>query len=165
MDFITKFTLTDGRDGYAFEGGWCQLAPHHRNKLRIDGAPFYSVHHYVECRKARFFKDEDSYKMILKAKNTAEQSKLARGIVGYDPQQWTIEMKEHMRRGYRELFLQYPRIFKGLKETGDGVIACCSEYDRMWATGFSISDEEKLKDKDTWGGNMTGELLMELRGQ
>ena len=99
MDTFTKFVAKDGREVMAFQGGWCPLSMCSPNIITIDGVDYFSVLHYVQCEKARLFNDHESCRKIWGTRKTAEQSKLAREIKGFDERVWNKVEAQYMKKG------------------------------------------------------------------
>ena len=54
------------------------------------------------------------------------------------------------------------KVMAALKDTKDIMIAYCCVYDRVWGTGINITGPG-VTNRDNWGDNGLGKLLMEYR--
>ncbi|KAI1714843.1 ubiquitin carboxyl-terminal hydrolase domain-containing protein [Ditylenchus destructor] len=59
-------------------------------------------------------------------------------------------------------FKQHPEILEELLATNDCIILEASPWDRYWGVGYGM-DDPRILNRASWGKNMLGQLLMEIR--
>ncbi len=76
--------------------------------------------------------------------------------------------KKKMEQCLRNKFKD-PELRQILLATGDKIIVEAADYDRIWGIGYSCENESStqiaLENKDKWGENLLGKLLMKLRDE
>jgi ribA/ribD-fused uncharacterized protein len=75
---------------------------------------------------------------------------------------WQQVVRIVLRRALYSKFAQNPDLRELLLKTGDHMLVECAPKDKNCGIGYSAQDA--LKNKEDWGLNLLGELLMEVRG-
>ena len=162
MEYTKRIIAEDGTVILAFQGGWCFLSNSHRTPFTRFGEKYFSVHQYMESKKAAHFDDSQAYEAIMKSTGAKEQSELAESIQGFNAEEWTKVEEKHMRLALELKLRQHPKILAALKGTKDAVIAHCTCFDNVWGTGLTM-ESKMVGDRKMWGQNRLGEMLMEFR--
>jgi len=119
------------------------------------------VEQYFHWKKAVYFGDKETAKLILAEKDPKEQKKLGRAVKNFDPKTWEKISKDVMRKGLYAKF-SLPGMKEMLLDTDDADIEECAPYDKFWGTGLSC-DEALKGEKVAEGENNLGKALMETR--
>ena len=81
----------------------------------------------------------------------------------FDDKIWIKVREEIVYKGVHEKFCQNPELAENLEKTGEEIIAECAVKDRIWGTGLSMKDENRLSIDQWRGQNLLGEILMRVR--
>ena len=145
----------------AFFGEVNPFSNFHPAPFQSDGKCYPTSEHYIQERKALFFKDETSAKQILLAKTALEAKQLARNIVNYDHEKWISIAKLETKPGLLLKFKNHVHLNKMIQETGTGHIVE-SSFDKTWGTGVPIHDKHCLNSEKWHIIGLFGEILMEV---
>ena len=139
--------------------------------------------------KALLFNDTHIASEILTAKHPKKVKALGRAVSNFSESKWEEKRLEIVIKGNMLKFTNavteegfrlgtsesksktLPLIsetkagsLKGLiLETGERLLVEASPYDRIWGIGYAKADAERCK--ETWGENLLGVALMEVRGK
>ena len=152
---IICFHNPDEENGY--------LSNWYLSQFSVDEITFSSMEQYMMYKKAVCFQDYDTADRILEMEDVSQIKKLGRKVSNYDENSWNGVRQIVVYRGLLEKFGQNDELKKLLLETGDSVLAECAVKDRIWGTGLSMTDPDRL-DRDCWKGqNLLGYALMMVR--
>ncbi len=126
------------------------------------GLIFTSVEQYMHFEKAVLFKDKDIAKKILNSTTPLDAKRLGRKVQNFDDKIWSINKQQIVKKGLLYKFQQEDLKEKLLK-TEDSIIVEAAPRDRIW--GIGMSQTNALKNKDKWGQNLLGKLLMQVRSE
>lgn len=122
---------------------------------------FENAEQLFHAYKALFFKDQETFELILNEPDPQRAKQLGRQVKGFSQELWNAASPIGM---YKTLIAKYhdnPDLKKRLVETDDLVLVEASPFDRTWGIGFRA--EDALQHKDQWGENRLGKLHMVLR--
>lgn len=111
--------------------------------------------------KALLFNDTKTAELILQSDDPKQIKALGRQINGYRDKDWVAVRAEIVYKAVRAKFLQHSDLTEALLNTGDRYIAEAADYDRVWGIGFSAANADA--NKEAWGENLLGEILMGVR--
>lgn len=124
---------------------------------------FSCCEQYMMYWKAKFFKDEDTAILILKAKTPREQKSLGRKVKNFNTEEWNKVCKLIVYNGNYLKFMQYTKLYDQLIQTFPKELVEASPYDRIWGIGLDETEAINIK-KENWNGtNWLGEVLTKLR--
>ena len=154
---------TDGEPLVLFRSGWSVFSNFNIMKMKIDNQDYNCVEQWYQSEKAKYFKDDETYAAIMKARSPKLQKQLAKDIKGFSEEEWRKVACDVMRKGLTEKMKQGYYVHMELFGTLNGTIAEASEFDSYWGIGISMNDKD-VYDKKCWkGDNWLGKLWMELR--
>lgn len=136
---------------------WC-LA-----RFKIDDLSYNCAEQYMMSEKARFFKDEDSFKKIMQANTPDIQKSLGRKIKNFDEQAWDIVKKDVVIRGNYAKFVQNKKLEEILLFTKDSILVEASPFDKIWGIGLKENDPKAMNPMTWKGENLLGFCLIEVR--
>jgi ribA/ribD-fused uncharacterized protein len=113
--------------------------------------------------KAVLFGDTDVAGQILTTDNPAAVKKLGRLVHNFDEAQWKAHGSDIVLRGNLLKFTQNPDLKALLLATGDKILVEASPYDKIW--GIGRTEANAMANKDSWGLNLLGDALVEVRKQ
>ena len=113
--------------------------------------------------KAILFDDPELAEKVLNASNPALVKKLGRRVQNFDPKKWEAHRLEIVRRGNLLKFTQNPVLKHHLLATGDKTLVEASPFDKIW--GIGKRESKAIEAKASWGLNLLGEALMQVRKQ
>ncbi|MDD6299674.1 NADAR family protein [Hornefia butyriciproducens] len=152
---VICFHNPDEENGY--------LSNWYLSQFSVDEITFPSMEQYMMHKKAVCFQDYDTAGRILETEDVSQIKKLGRKVSNYDENYWNGVRQIVVYRGLLEKFGQNDELKKLLLETGDSVLAECAVKDRIWGTGLSMTDPDRL-DRACWKGqNLLGYALMMVR--
>jgi ribA/ribD-fused uncharacterized protein len=114
-------------------------------------------------QKAMLFNDQDIAKQILTANTPAAVKQLGRRVDNFDEDQWKTHSSDIVRKGNLLKFTQNPELKALLLATGDKILVEASPYDKIW--GIGKTEANAMANKDSWGLNLLGLALIEVRDQ
>lgn len=149
------------RDKYFFFWGG-EFSNWHYSPFVIDGMEFNCGEQYMMYHKAKFFGDEESMQKIMETESPMEQKKLGRKVKNFDAEKWRAVCYDIVKRGLREKYRQDEASRECLAMYKDKIIVEASPYDRIWGIGYAENDVNILKEKDNWGENLLGKIIMDI---
>ncbi|CAG7580233.1 MAG: gp50 [uncultured marine phage] len=129
--------------------------------FEVLGTKYPTCEHYMMEQKAYLFDDYDVADQIMESKHPREVKKLGRKVSGFDSQMWEEQCQDIVFEANYAKFSQHKELKELLLSTGDKELVEASPYDRIWGIGFD--EKNALKNKDDWGRNLLGKVLMEVR--
>jgi len=129
----------------------------------VDVDTYCCAEQYMMSEKARFFKDEEICKLIMKSTDPKEMKALGKKIRNFEQNMWDKVKYSIVLNGNYFKFAQNEDMRNFLLSTGDKVLVEASPLDTVWGIGLSESNE-KSQNPSTWRGqNLLGFALMEVR--
>ena len=128
----------------------------------VDGREYNCGEQFMMYWKAMTFDDKETAKKIMALSNPRDQKALGRKVKNYNDNVWAKVRFAIVKRGLKEKFLQNPELKKYLLDRKDKIIVEASPYNRIWGIGYGVTDPNILKEKDKWGENLLGKMLMKI---
>ncbi len=122
---------------------------------------FANAEQYMMFRKAKLFKDEETAQEILKTSLPKDVKLLGRKVRNFDEEKWNKIKYKIVKDGNLLKFKSNKFLRDSLLSTKEMQLIEASPYDKIWGIGFNKYDAEK--NKDSWGENLLGKALMEVR--
>jgi hypothetical protein len=125
-----------------------------------DGHNFNCGEQFYCYSKARFFEDLVAAEKILTELDPKKQKRTP--IHGFKKDKWSKVQFEYMKEGLVQRFSQNKELMEELRRTSGCNLYEASPYDREWGIGVRLSELD-TNNKSTWGQNLLGRALMEVR--
>ena len=111
------------------------------------------------------FSDPETAQAIVDSKATGNEDltrikKLGRQVKNFDPDVWQENRWAIVLRGNRLKFTD-PSLDNKLLRTDNKTLVEASPYDKIWGIGYE--EKDALRNKHSWGENILGKILMEVR--
>ena len=132
-----------------------------RSPFTIDGVTYNCAEQYMMAEKARFFKDDEALKEIMKAVKPSEQKAWGRRVKNFIEHQWNAVARDVVHKGNIAKFTQNTELREKLLAT-EGLLVEASPQDAIWGIGMDEFDKNVL-DTSRWGKNWLGETLTKVR--
>ena len=131
----------------------------------LDGEQFYSVEHYYQLEKAKYFGDEKTAAKMRATKNPWKHKRLGNKVKGFSESAWQGPRIDAMIKACEAKFTQDDYLWERLQETGKGILAEASPHCKFWGIGLKRWDKASL-DHNKWKGkNVLGNILMRIRDE
>ncbi len=111
---------------------------------------------------ALFFNDNQAAADILKLTNPVEIKNRAKRINGFNKERWEEVCEAEITPGIKEKFRQNQAAKDYLLATGTKDIIEASPHDKFYGIGMGLRNKDLL-DKQKWGNNLMGKILVGLR--
>lgn len=121
---------------------------------------FCCAEQYMMWSKANVFDDYQIAERILETQNPKTIKELGRKVKNFDEHKWNKVKREIVYKGNYFKFSQN-KILKEKLLITEGLLVESSPYDRIWGIGYD--QEHALQNVDTWGQNLLGKILTQLR--
>ena len=127
---------------------------------------FCCTEKYLMYMKAITFEPQNTklLNQILNEKNPSKIKYLGRCVKNYDDDIWSNIRYDIMIEGLRYKFNQNTFLKNKLVDTKNKTLYEASKYDKIWGIGYYPYEAVK-KDKQTFGSNLLGKALMEIRDE
>ncbi|KAG1884963.1 hypothetical protein F4604DRAFT_1918635 [Suillus subluteus] len=129
-----------------------------------EGTIYANMEHWIALHKARFFNDKPTELILLQTIDPADLRHYGARMSGYDADKWFEAMYQIAVNG---IYLKFTtgNIAAELKQqllmTGDRELVMASPYCKTWGIGYNRSAARFHQ--STWGQNLLGKALMEVR--
>lgn len=133
------------------------------SRFSVGGITFSSMEQYMMYCKAVCFHDAEIAKQILNTDDVAQIKALGRLVQSYDDNHWNGIRQITIYEGLYAKFSQNIELKNWLLATGNAVLAECAAQDRIWGTGLSMHDPNRLVRAKWNGQNLLGYALMIVR--
>lgn len=161
MDLLNDEKFYENDYGVYFKSGY--LSQWYISPFIFNNIEYNCCEQYMMSEKAKLFNDDESYKLIMNAKEPKEHKKLGRLVKNFDEIKWNKYAEQIVFDGNYAKFTQNLELKKKLIDTNDKIIIECSPYDNIWGNGLNISDTLKTNIYDWKGKNKLGNILMKVR--
>ena len=134
-------------------------------KFTFDGVEWKSSEQCFMAQKAKFFNDEETYNLILKAETPEEAKKLGRLVKNYDDEKWAEVREEKMYNAVLQKFLQNNdlQLLITRKDLMDKSFVEGSPFDGIYGVKMDYRNPD-IDDEENWGGtNLLGKILNRVR--
>lgn len=146
-----------------FWNGW--LSNWFSSPFVLDKIKYSCVEQYMMAKKAQLFRDQESWRKIMKTENPAKIKALGRKIKKFDEKTWEKQRLRIVQDGSFAKYSQNYSLWKLLDDTGDRIIVEASPYDKIWGIGLALQDP-KAQDPTKWkGSNLLGICIMHARSR
>jgi len=122
-----------------------------------------TAEHYMMYHKALLFNDGDVAAQILAATTPDEVKALGRQVKDFDEEIWEENRYRIVKEGNILKFTQHSDLREKLIATKGKMLAEASPRDRIWGIGYGAKNA--LANKERWGLNLLGQVLVEVRGE
>jgi len=129
----------------------------------IDNITYNCCEQYMMAQKAKFFNDEETFKLIMTATEPKEHKSLGRLVKNFDEIEWNKVADEIVFQANLAKFSQNLELKQKLLRTGNKIIVECSPYDKIWGNGLNITDTLNTIPENWKGTNRLGKALMKVR--
>lgn len=133
----------------------------------INGLEFNCCEQWMMAMKALMFatgskRNENLlvFNKIMKSSDPGEIKNLGKDVANFDNNLWNEWKYKIVVNGNYQKF-QNDHLKNILQNTNDDILVEAAHYDPIWGIGYS--EEDALKNKETWGQNLLGKALMEVR--
>lgn len=129
---------------------------------------FPTAEHWMMLHKAILFSDFGIAREILGVTSTGKKAMssvkaLGRMVQNFDEAVWNARREQIVLEGNLFKFRQNEELKEKLLETGEKMFVEASPRDRIWGIGFG--EKHALERMDSWGSNLLGKALVEVRKQ
>ncbi len=132
-------------------------------KFKDNNIEYNCAEQYMMSQKAKLFKDEEIYQLILKESSQAKIKKYGRQIKNFDETEWNKNKVRIVVEGNILKFSQNEDLKQFLIETGDKILVEASPHDKIWGIGMDANNPD-VYDPNKWKGeNLLGFSLMQVR--
>ena len=111
--------------------------------------------------KATIFDDTEAINKIADASYPSDCKAIGRTIKNFDNEVWANHRYDCMMGALTWKYDASQEFRQALREAGDRIIVEASPYDRIWGIGYT--EEEAMDNQDSWGLNLLGQCLMDLK--
>lgn len=131
--------------------------------FEIDGVVYNCAEQYMMSQKAKLFKDEYIYDLVMDSIKPQDMIKLGRKVKNFNESIWDKNKYSIIFDANYNKFSQNEKMKKFLLSTNDKVIVEASPYDKVWGVGMD-SNNRKIYNPNNWRGeNLLGFIIMEVR--
>lgn len=148
-------------DVFLYCGGETPLSVDYITTITIDEIVYNCVNQYLMAEKAKLFHDVEMLELIMGEYNPIKQRQYGRQIKGFDAARWDAIHLDRLYMGNIAKFTQDRYALHYLLDTGSKYLVEASRFDRNIGIGFSIHNA--MENRDKWGNNMGGIILMKIR--
>ena len=132
-------------------------------RFKKDGIVYNCAEQYMMSEKAKVFKDEEAYQLILSESAPAQIKKYGRQIKNFNDEEWNKHKIKTVVEGNVLKFSQNEDLKEFLIETGDKILVEASPHDRIWGIGIDANNPDANNPNKWKGENLLGFSLMEVR--
>ena len=148
---------------YFWNGIFCQWYP--SKIVDKEGVTYNCGEQYMMSQKAKLFKDNDVYDMIMEENIPHHQKALGRIVSDYDDDVWNKHKFDIVVDGNCFKFSQNEELKRTLLSTEDKIIVEGSYEDPIWGVGLSYDDDLILDESNWQGENLLGKAIMVTRNE
>ena len=99
----------------------------------------------------------------MKAKSPHVIKKLGEKVKNYSKNIWREYAQDIMLKGLQLKFEQNEHAKQFLQKTGDTTLVEAAQHDDWWGIGYNMHDTKLMENRDRWGKNILGTVLMTVR--
>jgi ribA/ribD-fused uncharacterized protein len=122
-----------------------------------------TAEHYMMYHKALLFDDSEVATQILEAVTPIEVKALGRQVKNFDEEIWNENRYRIVKEGNILKFTQHLDLREKLLATKGKMLVEASPRDRIWGIGYGAKNA--LANKERWGLNLLGRVLVEIRDE
>lgn len=135
----------------------------HPSPFEVGGRLFQTSEQYLMWRKALHFGDEHAAEQVLAARTPAECKRWGRRVRGFDETEWRQVRDEVALDTVRQKFTRNRKMREALLATGNLILVEAAPSDRIWGIGYG--ERAAWEHRPTWGENLLGRALMQVRAE
>ena len=145
-----------------FLRGW--LSQWYKSEMNDGVVKYCCCEQYMMYHKACLFMDNETARKILESKKPSEHKMLGRQVKNFQEHIWNDYKFNVVYNGNYLKFSQNDELKKMLIATNPYQLAEANGEDRIWGIG-KFADDSNLMNKDEWGENLLGKVLVKVREQ
>ena len=124
---------------------------------------FTCAEQFMMYCKASRFQDAQTRSKIMATSDPKAQKLLGKQTARFDAASWDEVKFRVVVAGNMAKFGQNPKLKARLLGTGERELAEAAKRDRVWGSGYNARLADKYR--KSWGENLLGKALMEVRGK
>ena len=132
-------------------------------KFNANGIVYNCAEQYMMSEKAKLFKDEETYQMILKETSQNIIKSYGRKIKNFNDEVWNKNKVNIVVQGNILKFSQNEDLKQFLIGTGDKILVEASPTDKIWGIGLDQKNPDSRNPYKWRGENLLGFSLMKVR--
>ena len=147
-----------------FYHGW--LSQFYASSMTIDGVSFFCCEQYMMAMKAKLFKDESHYDLIMQEKaKPAKCKSYGRKVRNFDENTWKKHRETIIYKGNHAKYTQSEELQKLLFKFGgsDRTFVECAPRDSIYGIGLTVQDTRADDSKNWKGSNLLGKAITKVR--
>jgi len=135
----------------------------------VGGISYSCTEQYYMAKKAKFFKDNYHYEMIMNENNPKQQKKYGRKVNNFSRTLWygafadDNPAKKIMYKGNFLKYTQNEKLRKMLLDTEGTELVEASPRDDLWGIGLEADNFQASRKRFWRGKNWLGEILTQIR--
>ena len=141
----------------------CCLSQFWPCQFKSNNIEYCCAEQFMMSEKAKLFKDEASYQLILKETSQPKIKQLGRLIKNFNEDEWNKNKIKIVVQGNILKFTQNEELKNFLLQTGNKILVEASPKDRIWGIGLDENDPNSKNPIKWRGQNLLGFSLMEVR--
>ena len=157
-----KVTSETNSEVMAFFGELNPLSNFHPCTFVYEGETFHSSEQLIQMKKAEFFEDDIAKERILNSTDAQDSKEIAMEISGFNKSRWNSAAEELCYEGICQKYVQNPRLYNYLLDTGNKTIVEAT-YDDVWGTGRTLGNVHCLNPTKWTSIGILGKILMKIR--
>ena len=156
-EILANYVTTDT---HFFYGKHSKLSNFHPAQIKEGPNTYCCQEQYYCYHRAKFFQDQEAMKKIMKTTDPVQMKRTT--ITNFDKGKWEKESERIMEYGVYLKFTQNEILGEYLKNTEGKDLVEANPSDTIWGIGMGMKSE-KIQDKQNWGQNKMGKILMKIR--
>ena len=158
---VNSYLYFKDKYGFFLKG---ELSQWFKSPFIYNSRKFCCCEQFMMYCKAMLFKDLDIADQILRETKPSIHKSLGRVVKNFDPQIWDKHKYQIVYVGNYNKFTQNEDLKQLLLYTDPYILVEANGHDRIWGIGKFV-DDNKLMDVETWGENLLGQILTQVREQ
>ena len=132
-------------------------------KFKSNGIVYNCAEQYMMSEKAKLFKDDEIYQLILQESSQKQIKAYGRKIKNFNDEEWNKHKINIVIQGNILKFSQNEDLKQFLIGTGDKILVEASPTDRIWGIGLDKNNPDSRNPYKWRGENLLGFSLMKVR--
>ena len=132
-------------------------------KFKSNGIEYNCTEQYMMSEKAKLFKDEEAYQLIIKETSQKKIKEYGRKIKNFNDEEWNKNKINIVVQGNILKFSQNEDLKQFLIDTGDKILVEASPTDKIWGIGLDQYNPDSRNPLKWKGQNLLGFSLMKVR--
>ena len=132
-------------------------------KFKSNGIKYNCAEQYMMSEKAKLFKDEESFQLIMQENSQKKIKEYGRLIKNFNDEEWNKHKINIVVQGNLLKFSQNEDLKQFLIGTGDKILVEASPTDRIWGIGLDKNNPDARNPLKWKGENLLGFYLMKVR--